>query len=237
MPLEPARLRVAAQLVLASTSRDDQRDLAHVVPRHTGRGVEVDAQLVGVVDVLPPRRPWVEVDDAEVVGPHEVGGVHRAQLLGCAPGRERHRRGLQPVGDLLRHALLPDRLLLDPVDEALHHRGPVAQVHEGGIGRGKVVVHEVVLREPGLREVDLLRIGEADLMPGHLDRHMLGARHLGAHCDGPRRSGLVQGHVPLARGGGGDRPRARARRLPRRPGARRRRRRGHPRRAAARARR
>jgi len=59
------------------------------------------------------------------------------------------------------------------------HRGPVAHVHEDGIGRGKVVVHEVVLRESSLREVDLLRIGEADLMPGHLDRHMLGARHCG----------------------------------------------------------
>jgi hypothetical protein len=177
--LRPARLRVAAQLMLLQHVAHDHRDLAHISPTDSRRGVEVDPQLIGMVEVISARRPRVEVDDAEVVGPGEVGGVVGAQLLGGAAGWEGDRRGLEPLGDLLRNALLPDRLLLDAIDEALHDRGPLAQVHQHGVGRVQVVVHEVVLREPRLREVELPRIGEADRVPGHLDRHVLGLCHAG----------------------------------------------------------
>ena len=44
------------------------------------------------------------------------------------PRREGDRRRLQPFRQVLRHPLLPDRVLVDPVDEALHHRRALAQV-------------------------------------------------------------------------------------------------------------
>ena len=110
-----------------------------------------------------PRRPRVEVDHAEVDRPHEVRLVVGHELLGGAPGRERDRRRLQPVRHLLRHALLPDRLLHDPVDEALHHRRALAHVDEHRVGDRHVVLGEVELRPAGLGEVDLRRVGEPDL--------------------------------------------------------------------------
>ena len=49
-----------------------------------GRRVEVDAQLVGMVEVGAPRRPRVEVDHAEVHRPDQVRGVVGDELLGAA---------------------------------------------------------------------------------------------------------------------------------------------------------
>ena len=95
-------LRVAAQPVLGEHVADHERGPAHLVPADAGRRVEVDAQLVGRVEVGAPRRPRVEVDHAEVDRPHEVRGVVGDELLGGAPGRERDGRRLQPVRDALR---------------------------------------------------------------------------------------------------------------------------------------
>jgi hypothetical protein len=47
--------------------------------------VEVDAQLVGVLHVVAPRRPGVEVQAAVVGRPGDVGDVDRAHLGGAAP--------------------------------------------------------------------------------------------------------------------------------------------------------
>ena len=71
--------------MLGEDVADDHRDAAHVVPSDAGRRIEVDAQLVGVVEVLAPGGPRVEVDDAEVDRPDEVRGVVGDELLGGAP--------------------------------------------------------------------------------------------------------------------------------------------------------
>ena len=126
--LRARRLRVAAQPVLGEHVAHDQRGAAHRVPADARRRVEVHAQLVGMVEVAAARRPRVEVDHAEVDRPHEVRRVVGDELLGGAAGRERDRRRLQPLRHVLRHALLPDRLLHDPVDEALHHGRALAHV-------------------------------------------------------------------------------------------------------------
>ena len=79
----------------------DARDVAHHVERQAGLGVEVDAELVGMVDVGAPHRPRVEVEAAEVDRPHEVGDVDRAELVGGPAARERHPDGLEPLRPLL----------------------------------------------------------------------------------------------------------------------------------------
>ena len=178
-PLRARRLRVAAEPVLGEHVADDHRRAPHRVPRHPVAGVEVDAQLVRRVEVRAPRGPRVEVDHAEVDGPDEVRLVVRHQLLRGPAGRERDRRRLQPVGHLLRHPLLPDRLLHDPVDEALHHRRALAQVHERRVRDRHVELGEVQLRPAGPREVDLRRVGEPDLMARQLERRVLALGHRG----------------------------------------------------------
>ncbi len=176
-PLRARGLGVAAQPVLGQHVAHHHRRPPHRVPGDPRRRIEVDAQLVGMVEVAAARRPRVEVDDAEVDGPDEVGLVVGHELLGGAPGREVDGRGLEPVRHLLRHALLPDGLFHDPVDEALHDRRALANVHEHGIGGGHVVLGEVELRPAGLGEVDLGRVGEAHLSPGQVERRELAPGH------------------------------------------------------------
>ena len=50
--------------------------------------VDVDAQLVRMLDVAPPRRPRMEVDRGEVRGPRDLRELGHAELVGGAAGRE-----------------------------------------------------------------------------------------------------------------------------------------------------
>ena len=170
-------LRVALEFVVGKHVTDDHRGAADVVPADSLGGVEVDPQLVGMVEVAPPRRPRVEVDDAEVDRPDDVGGVGGDQLLGGATRREGDGRRLQPLGHFLRHPLLPDRLLHDPVDEALHHGRPPAQVDQRRLGDRQVVLDDVELRPAGLGEVDLARVGEPHLATVDLEHRVLALGH------------------------------------------------------------
>src|SRR5215207_5764884 len=83
--LGPGGLRVAAQPVLGEHLAHDHRGAAHGIPPDAGRRVEVDAQLVGMVQIASPRGPRVEVDDAEVDRPDQVCGIVGHQLLRSAP--------------------------------------------------------------------------------------------------------------------------------------------------------
>ncbi len=67
---------------------------------HARDGVEVDAQLVGVVEVVGAHGVRVEVDAAEVDDPGQAGRVVEDDLVGRPPGRERQLGGPDPVGRL-----------------------------------------------------------------------------------------------------------------------------------------
>ena len=85
-----------------------------------------------------------------------------AQLVGVTARRERDARGLDPLGPLLGHALLVDRLALDPVREAAELRRPLAQRADDPVADGEVVVDEVALRLPGCREQHLVGVRDLD---------------------------------------------------------------------------
>ena len=55
-PARAARLRPAAQAELFEQRLHLERDAAHVVPRHAGGRVEIDAQLVGVLEGMANAR-------------------------------------------------------------------------------------------------------------------------------------------------------------------------------------
>ena len=52
-----------------------ERHLAHLRERHIRDRVEIDAQLVGMIEVRAANRPGVPVDHAEVHAPHQLRGV------------------------------------------------------------------------------------------------------------------------------------------------------------------
>ena len=119
IPREPDVRGKPIEPVLAQHLVGQQRDTAHAVPRRVGHRVDVDAQLVGMIEVRAPDRVRVPVDVAERDRPQQVRGVDRHELLRLAAGRELQHRRLEPLGALLRHALLIDRLRLDPAGKRL----------------------------------------------------------------------------------------------------------------------
>jgi hypothetical protein len=173
MPREP-------EVVLVEHVARAERDVAHLGEGDAGAGVEVDAQLVGMVEVGAPHGPGVPVDDAEVDAPDEVGAVVGDELARVAPAGEGDGGGLQPVGGAVGHALLEEGLAADAVDPALERGGPLAQVaHDGGLALD-VVVDEIDLGETSVGEERLVGIADAHLTPAHLDNDRLAFR--GGHC-------------------------------------------------------
>ena len=111
----------------ACTSSATRRTSAHATP---GVGIEIDAQLVGMIEIAGAHRVRMQLDAAEVDDPGEAGGVVDDHLLGGAPRRKRQRHGAQPVRPLRRGALLIEGLALGAVDEALEHDRAIADAGE-----------------------------------------------------------------------------------------------------------
>ena len=85
IPREPDVLGQPTQAEVGQHFVGHQRHTADVVPRHAWHGIQVDAQLVGVVQVIGARRMGVEVDAAQVDDPGQLRGIPQDDLVGCAP--------------------------------------------------------------------------------------------------------------------------------------------------------
>ena len=62
----------------------DLRDLTHLVPRHARHGIEIDAQLVGMIEIVGAHGMRMQLQAGEVGHPDERGRVSRHHLLGRA---------------------------------------------------------------------------------------------------------------------------------------------------------
>ena len=79
-----------------------------------------------------------------------------------AAGGEGDARGLDPVGPLLRHPLLPDHLAARARGLALQLGRTLVQGADDPVADGDEVLHEIELRLAARREVDLVRIRDLD---------------------------------------------------------------------------
>ncbi len=109
---------------------------AHVVPGDTGARIEVDAQLVGVVQVARADRVRVQLHAPEVRDEGEPRHVVDHDLLGGAPRGEAQRRGADPGGPTGGRALLVERRRVGAVDEPLEDDGAVADPLQRAVGHG-----------------------------------------------------------------------------------------------------
>jgi hypothetical protein len=108
----------------------------------------------------------VEVDAAEVDDPGERGSVVADGKVGGAPAREADMDRLEPVRMGLRYTLLVEEEAVDAVGVPLHLHRPVAHVVEQAVGHVDVVLNEIALRQPELREEDLVRVRDPDVAAG-----------------------------------------------------------------------
>ncbi len=165
-----------------------------VVEVGAGLRVEVDAQLVGMVDVVAAHRPRVEGDRPHLRGPADDGDLGRADLVGVAAGRELDPRRLEVVRRALRHALLEERVAAAPVARGDDHAGvhalrPALERRRPPRERAHDPVRD--------REVvaDDIELGHGRRALGGREDHAVGARHadLAASCFD---SGGGGGHAP-----------------------------------------
>jgi len=137
---------------------DDEGHASHVVPAHASAR-EIDAQLVGMLEVVRRGPVRVQVDAPEV-------DVHRS----CAASRTTISRAVRPAGKPQLHRLDPlgvlaparaswkKRLALRAVDVALEHDRPPGDTPERPVGDGRVGLDQVQLRMTDCGKKHLVRV-------------------------------------------------------------------------------
>ena len=63
---------------------DDLGDAPHLRPLHARHRVEIDAQLVGVIEIVGTHRMRVQLEAGEVRHPEERGRIAWHHFLGAA---------------------------------------------------------------------------------------------------------------------------------------------------------
>ena len=105
-------LRPADEAALVEHLARDERDVDGLCrPADARHRVEIDAQLVGMLEVVGAHRVRVQVDAAEVDDPQELRRVAHDDLVApCGPTGSESVDRLDPVGVLVGRALLEERL-------------------------------------------------------------------------------------------------------------------------------
>ena len=178
IPRDPDVFGQPTRPTSASASLARHRHVADLRPLDARHRVEIDPQLVGMVEVVGADGMRIEIDAAEVDDPDQSGSLVHDDLVGGPAGREGQLSGPDPVGRVVRCPLLEERLLGDPVDESLEGHRAAADAGQRAVGDSKVVLDQVELRVPGVREVHLLRVGDRHLATADLE-DLLGRRHRG----------------------------------------------------------
>ena len=229
-PAPAGGLRVSDPAELVEHPAQLQGDRHRVVEVGPGLRVEVDAQLVGMLHVGGPDRPWVEGDRAQLRRPDDRRRGMRADLVRRPARGEGDPSGADPVRRPGGDALLVEGLALEPLagaqprtgdhspGPALQRGRPVAQRMDHDLAHRHVVVDDLELGDRSARrvgEVRLGRIAHPDLMAVHLADHRCAERVLRHPANastriGPRPAGvqpappqtLPDGSAPPVRTGG-----------------------------------
>ena len=90
------RLQPADQPAVVERGTHDARHVANLRPRDARHGVEVDAQLVRMIEVVAAHRVRVQFEAGEVGHPRERGGIARDHLLGGPSRRKTQGDHLNP---------------------------------------------------------------------------------------------------------------------------------------------
>ncbi len=203
----PARLDPNVDVYAPASRRLGESDVAELVQEHPrGAGdahgvrvvrarlrVEVETQLVRMVDVLAPNRPWMERDRSHLGAPADDRHLRGADLIGVATRGKLDSRRLDVVRSSTRDALLEegvatallprgqDDARMDALRPALERGGPPVESTHDAVLDGEVVLDDVELgdlpRAPGLREDHAVGIRHPQLTSAGVDGGRLGGGH------------------------------------------------------------
>ena len=138
-------------------------DLRHVLdlsPFDAGNRIEIDAQLVGVIEILGADRMRMQLDAREVRHPGERGRIARHHFFRGAARRKFQRHHFDPLRPRFRRALLIEKFLADAVGVAHQHVRAAAGAAQRAFGHREVVANQVELGVARFWEQHLVRIGD-----------------------------------------------------------------------------
>ena len=172
------RLRPADEAEFVERRMNERCGLEHLRPRHARRGIEIDTQLVGMIEVVGADRMRMELRAREVGHPREGRGIARHDLVGGSSRRKTDRRDLNPVGPRRRRAFLKEHLRFDAVRPPDEHVRPAASAPQRALGDRQEILHEIALRDARLWKEHFRRVRDRDVVSVDLDDLLFfGGRH------------------------------------------------------------
>ena len=109
----------------------------------------------------------MQLDAAEVGDPGETRRIRDHGKVRLVTGGVADVHGFEPIRMWHRHSLLIEEVALDAVRMPLHLHRASRDVMQHGIGDVDVILNEIALGQPHLREEDLLDVGDLDLAAGN----------------------------------------------------------------------
>ena len=171
------RLRPSDETEISQRRLHHSRDLPHLRPRHARDRIEVDAQLVGVIEIVGAHRMRVQLEAGEVRHPRERRRVARHDFFGGAPGgeaaatRPRSRADAIPARASGRRTLRRCRL------DSGRARWAGRRAPQRAFGHRQVIANEIELRVARVRKQHFARVGDRDLAPRGDHGFLFGLRH------------------------------------------------------------
>jgi hypothetical protein len=149
--------------VLVENVAHEQRHPPHKVPAHARAGVEIDAQLVRMIEVVGAHRVRIQVDAPEVHHPQKLRRIPHDNLSRRPPRRKAQLHRLDPLGALLGGPLLEERLTCGAIDISFEHDWPPRYATQCALCDRRIVSHQVKLGVAGLRKEWLVGVRDHDL--------------------------------------------------------------------------
>ena len=134
------RLRPADEPEVVERRAHDARDLADLRPLDAGHRIEIDAQLVGMIEIVGAHRMRMQLEAGEVRHPRPAPPRRAARLLRRC-GRTETAASTTSIQrrPRLGRALLEEELAVDAVRIADEHVRPAAGAAQRAVGDREVV--------------------------------------------------------------------------------------------------
>ncbi len=160
-----AGFRPTPQAIFTKKAVHCKSDFANRIPIHAGAGIEVNAQLIGMVEIGRAHRMRMKFHASEINDPRQPRPIVHNQFPRGAAGWEGKFHGAQKGRQIGRCPLLIERFLFSAVDEALENDRPVTNAPKGAWRNRKKVMDQVKLRNSGLfGEIESIRVRNAHLV-------------------------------------------------------------------------
>ena len=129
---------------------DDTGNIADLRPLDAGHRIQVDAQLVGMIEILSTHRMRMQFEAGEVRHPRKRCSIARYDFFRGPAGWELQRHDFDPIRARFGCTLLVEVLAANAIRISHEHVRPAARTSERSVRNGDVVVDEVELGVPVL---------------------------------------------------------------------------------------